>query len=154
MGRDLFRRRDPARTLGYRDSRAIYARLVLRPAHRVDPGEEIGSLFSKEPPTLFLIEKQNRPGGKAFPLGSGDGGRCVGAAQGRGIFAPEFLIQAPVVQNHEAKTVGLKHSAFAGPAIAICARRVVQPITGVGEAAMKSGEQIVPRVVVLVEAEV
>jgi hypothetical protein len=58
------------------------------------------------------------------------------------------------VQDHEAETVGLEQGALTQPAIAVRARRIVQPITGVGKAPVKSGEQVIPGIVVLVETQV
>ncbi|MDT7817819.1 MAG: hypothetical protein QOJ42_7735 [Acidobacteriaceae bacterium] len=154
MGRDLLSSGDLARAFGYRNAGAIHARLVVRTSHCLNPREDIGALLGQQPSAFLLIEKQNRTWGEAFLFCSGDSGCGVGSAKGCCIFAFEFFVQASVVQDHEAETVGLEQGALTQPAIAVRARRIVQPITGVGKAAVKSGEQVIAGIVVLVETQV
>lgn len=111
-------------------------------------------MLGQQPSTLLLIEKQDRTWTEAFPFCCGDSGRGVGSAKGRGVLAVEFFIQASVVKDHEAETVGLEQGALAQPAIAICARRIVQPITGVGKTAVEIRKELIPGIGVLVKTQV
>ena len=43
----------------------------------VDPGVDVSLLFGKHPATLFLVEKDDRSGGKAFAPRGGRGSLCV-----------------------------------------------------------------------------
>ncbi len=79
--------------------------------------------------------------------------RSVGTAQCRRVLALKLGIQAPVEQDHEAETVSLEGFAFARPGIAGLARWIVQPISGVGERTMQLRQELVSRVVVLVESK-
>ena len=77
--------------------------------------------------------------------------RGVGTAECRRVLACKLRIQAPVVQDHEAKTISLEGFALTRPGIAIFTRRIVQPVSGVGESAVQLRQELVSGVVVLVE---
>ena len=108
-------------------------------------------MLRQEPPALLLIEKHNRPCRKTLPLSARNRRRSVGTAQRRRVLALKLGIQAPVEQDHEAETVSLEGFALARPRIAGFARWIVQPISGVGERTMQLRQELVSRVVVLVE---
>ncbi len=111
-------------------------------------------MLGQQPPTLFLIEKQNRTWTEAFFFRRRDCGDRIRPAKGRGVLAFEFFIQASVEQDQEAETVGLEQSALAQPAITVLARRIIQPITGVGKTAVETRKELIPGIVVPVETEV
>jgi hypothetical protein len=82
----------------------------------------------------------------------GDGGGGVRTAERGRVFALEVRIQPPVVQDHEAKTVLLEGGALARPGIAVFTGRIIQPVSGVGEAMAQFREQLVSGIVVPIEA--
>jgi hypothetical protein len=75
-------------------------------------------------------------------------------AKSRCILALELRVQPAVVQDHETETVRLEGGTLAGPAIGIRPRRIVQPIAAVGKVAAQRRQEVVPGIVVLVEADV
>src|SRR5580698_491750 len=126
----------------------------MRREYRVYPPEEVSALLRQHPAALLLIEKQDHPGCKPLPLSCGDGVRGVGPAERRRILAGKLGIQPPVEEDHEAETISLEDGAFAYPAIALVAGRVVQPIAGIGKAAVQRRQQVVAGILISVEAEV
>jgi hypothetical protein len=76
----------------------------------------------------------------------------VGASKRRRILASKLGIQAPIEQDHEAKTVSLQDFPLARPRIPVFPRRTVQPISAIGESTMQLRKELVSRVVVPIKA--
>jgi hypothetical protein len=152
MAQNVERGADFARAIRDQYSVAINTRFVSRSSYRLDPGKQISALLRQESSALLLIEKHNRPWRKTLPFSARNRCRGVGTAECRRILAFKLGIQSPVVQDHEAKTVSLEGFALANPRIAVFARRIVQPVSGVGESTVQLRQELVSGVIVPVKA--
>ena len=85
-------------------------------------------------------------------MSSGNRRSGVGASKRRRILASKLGIQAPIEQDHEAKTVSLQDFPLARPRIPVFPRRIVQPISGVEKSTVQLRQELVSGVVVPVKA--
>ncbi len=128
MAQNSFRGADLARTV--RQPESPSSRRPADTATRVSPRSRrrgkrsVRAAGGRPPPDR---EIGSRPG-QSPPSGRGDGGCGVRPAECGRILAGELRIQPPVVQDHEAETVGLERGALAYPAIVVGARRIAEPI--------------------------
>jgi hypothetical protein len=76
----------------------------------------------------------------------------IGTAKGRRILAFELCVQAPIKQDHEAKTGPLQDFPLARPRIPIFPRRMIQPISSIGKTTMQLRKELISGVVVPVKS--
>lgn len=128
-----------------------------KPSRRdaVDPGVDVGLLLGQHAASLFLIEKNDGRAGEAFAPSSCSGGASVRLAEASGVgHGSQLGVKAPIEENQKSKSGGLDGGAVSGPAIRRRSRRMVEPVSGVGEGLVESFEVGVAGVIVAVEAEV
>lgn len=151
---NVFRGHDIAVVCGG-DARAVDASAESGGGDAVDPSVDVRLLLGQHASTLLLVEEDNGLRGKAFAVGGGRGSLRVGLAKLRGVGDQfQFSIEPSVEEDEESEPGGFDGGAVAGPGVRSLARRIIEPVAGVGERLMQGSQINVPGVGVAVEAEV
>ena len=155
------RRDRPFRSIRPRTVRArlpaqVRAGLVRRSRHLFRPGKEVRGLLRQQAATFFLVQKQDRPRGKALTPRGFHGSRRIALAQscrrGAGLLCTENLrIQPSVPQRKKAEPCIPELLPLARPAIRACSRRPIKPEARKGKVLMQLRKPAVSRVVIAIK---